>query len=209
MPLDSITGLELDITHVKNWNSHVFGDIAISYPAGYGGKPYIFFSDNVTGRQGEVWGRAAQLLFAYMSGPWHRLVAPRLKQCGSYMGGDVSDEICALFKEDETDRLDMMELQMMKILDDEQAAQLAQSRQEYNEIAATLVDSPQELVKLEETWQKYFDACIKPLKNVQPPPPKVQLQVWQKASGSRNTAPNFSAITSFTTQDNKPKLNGG
>lgn len=54
------------------------------------------------------------------------------------------------------------------------------------------------------------NALFKPeVVNVQEAKPKVQSQVWQKQSGLRSTAPNFSAITSFTTRDNKPKLNDG
>lgn len=97
------------------WHDRVYGDIELSYPPGEGkwhGDTYIFFHCRSTGFNGEVWGHAAMVLHAYMTGPWWPLIEPRLKQCGNHMGGDMSHQILALFKEDEQDRIDMQVMQM-------------------------------------------------------------------------------------------------
>ena len=153
-----------------NWFEINIGSIQITqHPSGlWGSLPYLHFYDTATGKDGEVWGRAVQVLCEYMSGPRWLLIEPRLKECSTYMGGDVSYLILEKFKEDEQDRIDMQVMQIVKQFD----------------------DHPNE-------------------ENVQEVKPKVQSQVWQKQSGLRSTAPNFSAITSFTTRDSKPKLNGG
>lgn len=167
----------------------VFGTVELNWPKdgvwhGMTDDHYIFFKDHASGREGEVHGRAANMLFAYMGGCWEPLIGWRLAQMGSFLGGDCSHQILERFKEDEMDRIDMQMMYMEAWVKDEAA----------------------KIAKLEAEWAEYL---FNEPKNVQRPEAKVQSLVWQKASGLRSTAPNFSAITSFTTQDSKPKLNGG
>jgi hypothetical protein len=223
------------------WKTVYYGTVEITWPEsgvwGVSGGTYIFFHDHATGREGEIHDKAANMLFAYMGGMWEPLIGWRLKNMGSFMGGDCSAEVLAEFKEDETDRIDMMAMQMESLADKWKKEQetkriqkamldaigglqtdvppkhempefvVEQSKRELKELLYLTKGDIEEMAKLERAWVNWLFESGE--ENVQASEPKVQSQVWQKQFGLRSTAPNFSEITSFTTQDSKPKLSGG